>query len=472
MIREAKLVLIAACVVAVLGIAAGVLMLHPEESASSDITFKAVEPVEVAQIVISNQHGTFDVAFTGEGYRVEDIPAELVDIEALIDLLTYAGKVSALRTATTEPQDLARYGLADPAAHVEITYLDESRLALAIGNVEPVSEQTYVRVGNDPAVYLMEAKRTNGFLLPKKAYVEDQVTPKLALSSPLSAVLDATFQGGKLEEPVTMQAVTPEDPEVVRTAMSFGTATHIVRGHGVYELDQTYGVEMLGALLGITAHDIVGYNLTREEINAFGFDQPTMQVAFDLRNGIDVEVAHYDLAVLRKDDAYYMTCNDNGVIYAVQKPAFLELEYSKLPVRWFLSPLLMDVRAIDLTTGGQHYECIITGEDNAEKAVTCNGKALDIDRFRTLFRLLTSAAHDGRLLDNVEAEGSPLLRLTYHYVDAQKEPDVMELYPGEARRVYVRVNGVMELAMQETYLDRVQEALDILWTDHPIKTDW
>jgi hypothetical protein len=36
----------------------------------------------------------------------------------------------------------------------------------------------------------------------------------------------------------------------------------------------------------------------------------------------------------------------------------------------------------------------------------------------------------------------------------------------------VSVNGVTELAMQETYLDRVQEALDILWTEQPIKTDW
>jgi hypothetical protein len=472
MIREVKLVLIAAGIVTVLGIVAGVLVLNPEESASSEVSFKAVEPVDVFQVVISNEHGTFDIAFTGEGYQVDDIPAELVDVEELIDLLTYAGKVYALRTAATEPQDLARYGLADPNARVEIIYLDESRLTLTIGNVEPVSKQTYVRVGDDPAVYLMKSERMNGFQLPKKAYVEDQVTPKLALSSPLSAVLDATFRGGQLEEPVTVEAVVPEDPETVRTAMSFGTATHIVRGNGTYELDQTYGVEMLGALLGITAHDIVGYELTQEEIHEFGFDQPTMQVAFDLQNGVDAEVERYNLAVLRKGDAYYMTRNDNGVIYAVQKPAFLDLDYDKLPVRWFLSPLLIDVQAIDLTTGGQAYEFVITGGAQDEIAVTCNGKPLDIERFRDLFRLLASAAHDGRLLDNVELEGGPLLRLTYDYVDGLKEPDVMALYPGEARRVYVSVNGVTELAMQETYLDRVQEALDILWTEQPIKTDW
>jgi hypothetical protein len=197
-----------------------------------------------------------------------------------------------------------------------------------------------------------------------------------------------------------------------------------------------------------------------------------MQVAFDLKNGIDAKVEHYVLALLQKDGAFYLTCNDRGVIYAVPEPAFARLEYSKLLVRWFLSPLLLDVQAIELTTEGKDYEFVITGKTNADKQVTCNGEELDIERFRTLFRLLISAAHDGRLLENVVVEGTPLLQLTYHYVDEQKQPDVMALYPGDARRIYVQVNGVAELAMEETYLTRVQEVLRILWTDDPIETDW
>lgn len=472
MIREARWVMIAATVVALLAVATGFLLLNPEEAERRGVTFKTVEPVDVAHLAIGNQHGTVDIAFTGEGYRVDDIPAELVDVETLIGLLTHAGKIYALRTVAAKPQDLAPYGLDTPAARAVITYRDKSALTLVIGDEEQVSGETYVRVEGDPAVYLMESERCQGFLLPKKAYVEDQVTPELARSSPLSAVLDATFIGGKLDAPVTLEAVATGDPAVARAAMSFGTATHIVRGNGVYELDQTYGVEMLGSLLGNVAQDIVGYQLTPEEIMAFGFDNPTMRVAFDLKNGVDAEVVHYNLAVLRKDGATYMTCNEDGVIYAVQEPAFLALEYSKLPVRWFLSPLLMDVRAIELTTGGETYEFVITGETNADKVVTCNGQPLDIDRFRDLYRLLTSAAHDGRLLEDVEVDGAPLLRLTYHYLDEAKQPDVMALYPGEARRVYVRVNGVTELAMEETYLTRVQEALRNLWSDDPIETEW
>jgi hypothetical protein len=48
----------------------------------------------------------------------------------------------------------------------------------------------------------------------------------------------------------------------------------------------------------------------------------------------------------------------------------------------------------------------------------------------------------------------------------------MRLYPGDARRLYVQVNDVTELAIRETYLLRVQAALRILWTDERIETDW
>ncbi len=472
MTRETKLVLIAAAAVVILGVAAALLTLHPATPHDSTVIFKAVEPVDVMRVVISNEYGSTDISFTGEGYVVDDIPAERVDMDELIDLLTNCGKVSALQEVNASPKDLAIYGLEKPAAQVAVTYKDGSSLTIMLGNIERVSGNFYMRVDGTTAVYLAEAKRFSAFLLPKKSLVEDQITPELALSSPLSALLNVTFSGAQLKQPVTIEAVAAGDPDVVRAALSFGAATHIVRGKGTYELDQTYAVKMLGSLLGITATDIVGYAMTDEEIMAFGFDHPTMQVEFDLRNGRDVPVETFALSVLAKGNAYYMTCNDNGVIYEVAEPAFVHLEYDKLLVRWFLSPLLMDVSEVQVITSGQRYDFVLTGETNAEKQVTCNGKPLDIERFRTLYRLLGSAAHDGSPLQDRTVKGEPLLQLTYRYRDAGKQPDVMALYKGDTRRLWVQVNGVSEIAMREAYLPRVQQALADLWTDKPIETDW
>jgi hypothetical protein len=104
--REVRLVLAAGSVVLLLAIAAAVLMLNPATPAEPGVSLKAVEPVDVVRLAIRNAHSPFEIDFTGEGYQVDDIPAELVDIAALIRLLTNAGNVYAQRSVVSDPRSL------------------------------------------------------------------------------------------------------------------------------------------------------------------------------------------------------------------------------------------------------------------------------------------------------------------------------------------------------------------------------
>ena len=79
MAREVRLVLIAAGLVAGLGLVSLLLYLNPVEIEDRGVALKAMEPVDVTRVRIVNRHGTMDIRFTGEGYEVDDIPAELVD---------------------------------------------------------------------------------------------------------------------------------------------------------------------------------------------------------------------------------------------------------------------------------------------------------------------------------------------------------------------------------------------------------
>ena len=197
-----------------------------------------------------------------------------------------------------------------------------------------------------------------------------------------------------------------------------------------------------------------------------------MQVDFDLKNGTDAETVHYVLKLIQKGDLWYMACNDNGIIYEVPKPLFADIKYEKLPVRFFLSPMIMDLSKVELTVAGQTYTFELSGTTNDDKVVTCNGEKLDIERFYTLYGLLTSAANDGTMYEGVEPSGEPLMTLKYYYLDSQKQPDVMALYKGDMLRDYVQINGVTEFAMRETFLARVQEAVSKLRTTEPIQIDW
>lgn len=470
--KQTRLVLIVVAVVLLLGAASAVLLLNPAKPQQKSTTFTDYPPTDVKKVAIRNNYGTMDVAFTGEGYQADDIPAPLVAIQNFMDMLGYCGNLVSISTVGAPSKDMRLYGLDKPLAQVEISYANGKSATLTVGSQEVVTGNYYCTVSGSDKIYLFGKVRVECFLQPKSGYVDHMVTPKLAVSSPMTALWDVTFTGGPLAQPVVIRAVASKDPQVILDALSFGAATHIVRGNGVYELDQTYGVDVMGGLLGIKADDIVGYNLTDEQIAAFGFDRPAMQAEFDLKNGTDAPLVHYKLTVLNKDGKCYMTCNDNKVIYQVPAPSFLNIEYSKLCVRWFLSPMLMDISGISIRTQGQTYDFAVTGDTNDTKRVTLNGKELDIERFRTLYKLLTSAAHDGTLLDNLSVQGEPELTLTYTYQNKDKKPDVLKLYKGDVRRLYVNINGVTEVAMREMFLTRVQQALSDIRTDKEIVTDW
>jgi hypothetical protein len=150
----------------------------------------------------------------------------------------------------------------------------------------------------------------------------------------------------------------------------------------------------------------------------------------------------------------------------------MDIEFEKLLLRWFLSPLLMDVNAIDIEMPESHRTFVLDQENPREPSATMDGEPLAIDRFRLLFRLLGSAASDGRLLPAKEQpDEAPLMTITYRY-PGEKHDDVMALYPEEDRRVRVYINGISEFSMKESFVTRVSEALEALNKDEDFDITW
>lgn len=433
--------------------------------------FSAAEPVEIASVAVENSTGVYRYYYEGDGYVLDDIPAGIADLDAFIRFMAGCGRLSAIRRVEDAP--LEAYGLETPSAVAEIQFFSGGRLRLTIGEREKISGNYYVAAEGFPGVYLMASPMAEPFLRPKTQVISQTVTPPLAVSSPLSAIRDIRFSGGQLKEPVVIQAVSGGDAQVRLAALSFGTATHIVRGAGVYPLDQTYGAEMFGSLFGIPALDVVGYNLSEAEITAMGFDDPWMTVEYDVISAQGAK-EHRVLKILHlQNDTFYATVGGTGAVFLIGPQPFMELQYDRLPLRWFLSPMLMDLSAVTVEGGGRRYRFEINNADAKNPVVTNNGAALDVQLFRSLFRLLTSAAHDGTYLGELEQpDAGELLSITYEYTVPGKDPDVLLLYPGGVRRASVFVNGVGEYAMKDQFVTRALEGCESLLAGLPIEENW
>lgn len=472
--RLIRLLIAEIAVTAALAVALAALLLSTPDSGTQTRVFAARAVTEIVSVQVENERGGLSVSTQDGGYLVDGVPSELVDTQTFIDFLTACSHVSALQQVADNPDDLTPYGLTQPQAQMTAAYADGESLTLYLGAQESISGSYYFSVEGDDGVYLLSEEYAQWYLIVKESLISFLVTPELTTSSALSAVLDVTFSGGGLEEPVTIESVSAGDETVRQLARSFGAPTHIVRGAGVYELDQTYALEMLTPLCGMTGQSIYYYGLTEEQEDALGFAQPYMQVEFDYKTGDDT-VEHYILRFLPATDDgsyFYVNARGSGLVYLVARPAFIDLEYDKLLLRWFLSPLLMDVTGITVEGSAGRYDFAIDNTDTRNPVVTLDGAEVDITLFRSFFQLLGSAANDGDYLGEQPAPaGSPVMTITYHYSDG-KANDVMALYAGGTRRVNVYVNGVCEFAMKDAFVQRVEQALPALAAGENFDINW
>ena len=476
-------VIIGAVVTAVLAVIFIVLLRNPAEPSSDIIVFASGEATDLRSVAVSNQYGDFYFHFDAEegGYVTDDIPAYLVDVDVFVEFMARSSQLAALRAIAPGAYELHETGFDNPSASVQIEFFDGSIFDLTIGVMERVSGNYYALVSGTGIestmdrdyIYIIPQSLAQQFLLPKTQVITRYLTPQLMLSSPLSAIRDISFAGSALSQPVLIRSVTGDDNETALAAKSFGTATHIVYGGSHYQLDQSYGIEVLGSLFGIRG-DIAGYDLNDEDFAALGFDTPYMIIQYDMVNDMTGDSIPMLLRIAPAEDGrFYATINDICAVFVIDHKPFIDIQFERLPLRWFLTPMLMDLSAILVSTpnGSHHFE--IDNTNSRDPVITYEGQELDTTLFRTFFRLITSASHDGTYLGALpHPAGDPLLRISYVYSLPEKNNDILELYPGETRRVNVYVNGAGEFAMRDLFAQRVAEGLENLLLGLPIEEQW
>ena len=455
----------------------------PEERAGEGGVLADRRAGDVAEIGIKNRHDAFSVWREEGGFVLADLPAEAVNAEYLLMLLDESARVEYLSLAA-EGGDTAPYGFDDPEAAVTVRYTDGSSLSLLFGAEEPVSGGRYFMTGGGEAVYLMDRGRAVRFLQPLKRFIRYEIVPFRGFPSPLAAVSYLRLDGEAFPRPVVITEVRADSEEDMRTAASFGTASHLVRAPALHEIDQKECIEVFSSLTGLLNIEVFAYNVDDGELAALGFDRPWVRAEYDYRRNEAEAPLRILLRVARHRDGYLLVRDDQRVVHRVEHKAFIGTSYEKLASRWFLTPFITDLASIRITRGqedgqsagrdaGQGDVVIrLSGEDNRSLGAALNGQPLDTGLFRTFYRLLISASHDGVLLEAPVRTGPPLLTVTFVYRDREKKDDVMIFSRGSLRRLNVTVNGVTEFAMLERYLGVTAAALDALAAGRDFSTDW
>jgi hypothetical protein len=186
------------------------------ERESEQKTLLDFEPDEAVGIVLEYPDRSIQLTKVDGTWKIT-APRELdADRAAVDNLLKSAAEAEEKRVADEKPADVAKFGLAPPAATIRIELKDGKKLpALAVGGSTPIGFNAYVRRGEEPAVLLtagtfqagvkksLEDLRDKTILRFEDAQVR---TLRLQPASGAATVVEREGESWKITEPIQAAA--------------------------------------------------------------------------------------------------------------------------------------------------------------------------------------------------------------------------------------------------------------------------
>ena len=346
----------------------------------------------------TNESGTF--SFTkDETWVYDDDNAFPVDEEKINDLLEQFTSFAAA-FAIDDVEDYAQYGLDEPICTIHITAGEES-YTVELGDFSKMDEQRYVSIG-DGKVYLVSHDPLDEFDSVLRDMILDDTIPEFDTAKQIA------FTGSE------------------NYTISYDEETKSICADDVYftdgkPLDTAVITEWLTSLHELDLTNYVSYNVTDEELETFGLDEPALAITLDYSSSDEdgnetdsgtlvlhlsqnpEELAAYEEAIANEEDVLpdvtcYARVGDSQIVYQITQSEFdalTDVSYDALRHQKIFTADFDTVTSIDVTLEGENYTFICTPPEDAddtdtEGTWTYQGVEFDIFDFSYALRALAA----------------------------------------------------------------------------------
>ncbi|MBR3631051.1 MAG: DUF4340 domain-containing protein [Oscillospiraceae bacterium] len=399
---------------------------------------------DVRKVVVQGQNSfTVDLITKGdtavksvygiEGY--EDLSMDTNLIGTLIDNGNALEADSLVAEAGTA--DLAKFGLAEPAADVTLQYEDGQSFSFRIGDAAPTgSAQMYCEA--DGNVYLVRNSLLANYLKKPEQFVSPILLPEPPKEE-YPIVESLLVERTDLDYDILLEY----DYEGADDAAVGGSAaTHIMKRPTYAYLSPDKSVKITHGMFGLTAIAVDTVHPTDADLKAKGLDAPFCTVTMKCDDGTLHELHLGDSYETELGAAcYYATFDDVPVIYGLtqedaQWGTFLPNDITSASI--FVT-MVWHIGTLDIHTpdGNTLFECKGDDKDNFE--VQKNGKECDSERFRQFYHFLLSIYGEEMYYDAIP-ETDPDISVHLHTQD-DKEDYTVNFYKLSEMKTLVERNG-------------------------------
>lgn len=379
-----------------------------------------------------NEDGTF--SFTNEdGWLYDGDNAFPVDGEKMQNLLAQFESFTAA-FVIEEAEDISQYGLDEPVCTIRLT-ADGEEYTIELGSFSKMDEQRYVSIGDGNA-YLVAHDPLDEYGAVLSDLILDDVIPDYDTAQEL------TFSG-------------LENYTIIRDEDGSSVCAQDVYFTDGKPLDSDNVSSYLKNLDSLSLTNYVSYNVTEEELSAFGLDDPELSItvgystqdadsgetvtgSFTLHLGSDrEEQAAYDEAVENGDSTLptvtrYARVGDSRIVYQITSGSYTGLtaaSYDDLRHQELFTASFDEVTAVEVELDGETSTFALEApEEDGEPVWTFRGEEMDISAIRSALEAVQatdftdekpSQKEEIRLTVTLDNESFPTVTLALYRYDGE-----------------------------------------------------
>lgn len=434
-------------VFAVVSITAVLVSRHEEkveQIKNSGKTILSIPTDTVTALSWTNEDGTF--SFTkGDTWTYDGDSAFPVDEGKINDLLAQFEDFAAA-FAIDDVEDYAQYGLTEPICTISITAGEET-YTVQLGDFSKMDEQRYVSIGDGKA-YLVSHDPLDEFGAVLRDMILDDTIPAFDTAEKIAFTGTENYTISYDEDGTSIYA---DD-------------VYFADGQ---PLDTDNVNAWLTALTGLDLTDYVSYNVTNEELQTFGLDEPALTITLDYsssdEDGTETdagtlvlhlsqnpeELAAYGEALANEEDdlpdvTCYARVGESQIVYQITQSEFDALtavSYDTLRHQKLFTADFDTVTSIDVTLEGETYTFTYPPPENeddedAEGTWSYNGEEFDVFNFSYALRALSASS-----FTDEKPTGQEEISLTLHLDNEDFPAFTLTLYRCDGETCIAEVDG-------------------------------
>ena len=358
-----------------------------------------------------------------------------------------------------DAENLSQYGLDDPLCKIKIA-AGEENYEISLGNYSEMDEERYVSVG-DGNVYLVQEDPLNAFDIELSEMIQHDEIPKF------DSVTEIEFAGSE-----NYKAVYKEDNKITYSEEDVFFAEE--DGEEI-PLDTENVDRYMEVISELNLTDYVSYNVTDDELKAYGLDKPDLDVSFKYRVSDDeggeeqegTATLHISRGPKEKEEdtdqeeeiTAYARIGESKIIYKISGLDYedlMEASCSDLRHQEVIWADFDDIIKAEITLEDKEYELTVK-EEGKENVWYYQEKEINTDELRDALNSLSAAEFTEK-----EPAGKEEISLTLQ-IDNENQPEVrIELYRYDGNNCLAVVDGNPLSLVNRSYAVDLIEAVNAI----------